>query len=42
MRADSAVDAGKWRHLVRWVRLRADMAPADTPRFGEGNRPGAG
>ncbi|MFI9206369.1 ATP-dependent DNA ligase [Streptomyces sp. NPDC053048] len=40
--ADAAVDRGKWRHPVRWVRLRADLSPADTPPFGQGNQPSAG
>ncbi|MFI0742532.1 ATP-dependent DNA ligase [Streptomyces sp. NPDC021100] len=42
IQADTAIDQGKYRHLTRWVRLRADMTPADLPLFGEGNRPAAG
>ncbi|MEU5241662.1 ATP-dependent DNA ligase [Streptomyces lydicus] len=30
---DTAVDAGRWRHPVRVVRVRGDMAPRDIPRF---------
>ncbi|WP_436840130.1 ATP-dependent DNA ligase [Streptomyces abikoensis] len=40
--ADAAVDRGKWRHPVRWVRLRADLSPADAPPFGQGDQPSAG
>ncbi|GAA2718439.1 MULTISPECIES: hypothetical protein [Streptomyces] len=40
--ADAAVDRGTWRHPVRWVRLRADLSPADAPGFGQGNQPSAG
>ncbi|GHF46081.1 hypothetical protein GCM10010359_55680 [Streptomyces morookaense] len=40
--ADAAADRGKWRHPVRWVRLRANLSPADAPRFGQGNQPSAG
>ncbi|MEJ8653687.1 ATP-dependent DNA ligase [Streptomyces sp. MS1.AVA.3] len=32
--ADTAADAGRWRHPMRLVRIRADMAPQDTPPFG--------
>ncbi|MEU9485958.1 kinase [Streptomyces decoyicus] len=32
--ADTAADTGRWRHPVRLVRIRADMAPQDTPPFG--------
>lgn len=32
--ADVALDAaGRWRHPVRWLRLRPDLAPADVPLF---------
>jgi ATP-dependent DNA ligase len=32
--ADVALDAaGRWRHPVRWLRLRPDMAPADVELF---------
>ncbi|MEV7471651.1 ATP-dependent DNA ligase [Streptomyces kronopolitis] len=34
--ADTAVDSGRWRHPVRFVRLRTDMEPQDTPPFSEG------
>jgi ATP-dependent DNA ligase len=33
--ADVSLDAaGRWRHPVRVLRIRADMAPADVPQFG--------
>ncbi|MDJ0346697.1 hypothetical protein QMK19_34540 [Streptomyces sp. H10-C2] len=32
---DTAVDAGRWRHLVRFLRVRADMSPDDVQAFGE-------
>jgi ATP-dependent DNA ligase len=31
-RADTAVDHGRYRHPVRFLRLRDDMTPADLPR----------
>lgn len=31
---DTAVDHGRWRHPVRLLRIRADMAIADAPAFG--------
>lgn len=34
--ADTAVDGGRWRHPVRFQRVRADMAPADVPIFDAG------
>ncbi|WP_329458083.1 hypothetical protein [Streptomyces sp. NBC_01497] len=35
VRADVAFDSsGRWRHLVRLLRVRADMAPGDVPRAG--------
>ncbi|MCM2431072.1 ATP-dependent DNA ligase [Streptomyces sp. RKAG337] len=34
--ADTAVDGGRWRHPVRFQRVRADMAPADVPPFDAG------
>ncbi|MFV8133217.1 ATP-dependent DNA ligase [Streptomyces syringium] len=41
--ADTVVDAGgRWRHPLRWARLRVDMAPSDAPAFGQGNQPGTG
>lgn len=41
--ADVALDPpGRWRHPVRYVRPRPDLAPADAPGFGLGNRPAAG
>ncbi|MGP3947309.1 ATP-dependent DNA ligase [Streptomyces sp. 7N604] len=39
---DTAVDAGRWRHAVRPLRLRTDIAPADVAPFGEGQRPVSG
>ncbi|SEG85905.1 ATP-dependent DNA ligase [Actinacidiphila yanglinensis] len=41
--ADVSLDtAGRWRHPVRWLRVRADAAPGDVPVFGSGNEPAAG
>lgn len=41
--ADVSLDtAGRWRHPVRWLRLRSDVAPGDVPVFGAGNDPAAG
>lgn len=41
--ADVSLDAaGRWRHPVRWLRVRADAAPTDAPVFGSGNEPDAG
>lgn len=41
--ADVALDgAGRWRHPVRWLRLRADATAADVPLFGVGYGPTAG
>jgi ATP-dependent DNA ligase len=41
--ADVALDAaGRWRHPVRFLRLRADIQPTDTPLFGSGNDPSTG
>jgi ATP-dependent DNA ligase len=41
--ADVSLDAaGRWRHPVRFGRIRADLTPADTPPFGTGNQPGSG
>lgn len=38
--ADVALDAaGRWRHPLRYLRLRADLQPSDTPAFGAGNEP---
>nr|WTB35018.1 hypothetical protein OG781_41120 [Streptomyces sp. NBC_00830] len=31
--ADTAVDAGRYRHPVRFVRLRDDLTPHQTPPF---------
>ncbi|WP_260475833.1 ATP-dependent DNA ligase [Streptomyces sp. WAC 06725] len=39
---DTAVDAGRWRHPVRVLRLRSDLASPDVPLFGTGNEPSAG
>lgn len=30
---DTAQERGRFRHLVKYVRIRADMAPADVPRM---------
>ncbi|MFF7601268.1 ATP dependent DNA ligase [Streptomyces mirabilis] len=35
---DTAQDRGAWRHPVRFVRQREDMAPGDIAAFGEGTR----
>ncbi|WP_405577182.1 hypothetical protein [Streptomyces sp. NBC_01190] len=41
--ADVSLDpAGRWRHPVRWLRVRNDVAPSDVPSFGSGNDPAAG
>ncbi|MFD4767206.1 ATP-dependent DNA ligase [Streptomyces niveus] len=41
--ADVSLDAaGRWRHPVRFLRARPDMAPADVPPFGAGNEPASG
>ncbi|WP_331452157.1 ATP-dependent DNA ligase [Streptomyces sp. SS162] len=34
--ADTAIDRGTWRHPLRFVRPRLDVAVDDAPRFGEG------
>ncbi|MFC9234885.1 ATP-dependent DNA ligase [Streptomyces decoyicus] len=34
--ADTAVDSGRWRHPVRFVRVRTDMEPQDSPLFSDG------
>ncbi|MGW1809084.1 ATP-dependent DNA ligase [Streptomyces sp. NPDC002078] len=39
---DTALDQGAWRHPVRFIRLREDMAPQDVAAFGEGAVPAAG
>ncbi|MER5927530.1 hypothetical protein [Streptomyces mirabilis] len=31
--ADTAIDAGRYRHPVRFVRLRDDLTPQETPPF---------
>ena len=31
--ADTALQAGQWRHPLRLVRIRADLDPADLPRL---------
>lgn len=33
---------GRWRHSVRWLRLRTEAVPGDVPRIGEGNDPASG
>ena len=37
--ADTAVDAGIWRHPVRLLRLRADLSPDDVPASALATRP---
>jgi ATP-dependent DNA ligase len=39
---DTAVDRGRWRHPVRVLRARADLAPADVPAFGAGYEAASG
>ncbi|MFI8836344.1 ATP-dependent DNA ligase [Streptomyces afghaniensis] len=39
---DTAQERGAWRHPVRFVRLREDMAPGDVAPFGEGAVPASG
>lgn len=34
MSADAAVERGRWRHAVRFVRIRPDLSPSDVPLFG--------
>ncbi|WP_459754676.1 ATP-dependent DNA ligase [Streptomyces sennicomposti] len=34
--------AGRWRHSVRVLHVRTDLAPGDVPLFGSGNRAAAG
>lgn len=39
---DGALDsAGRWRHPVKWLRLRMDLTPSNVPLFGSGNDPAA-
>lgn len=33
--ADAALDDGRWRHAVRFVRVRRDLDPSQVPLFGE-------
>ena len=33
--ADAALQAGAWRHPLRYVRIRAELHPDDVPRLGE-------
>ncbi|MFJ8589309.1 ATP-dependent DNA ligase [Streptomyces sp. NPDC093595] len=40
--ADTSMEDGRWRHAVRFVRLRADVSPTDVPEFGAGNEPADG
>ncbi|MFG2775316.1 hypothetical protein [Streptomyces sp. NPDC048350] len=40
--ADTAIDRGTWRHPLRFVGLRLDVAVADMPTFGEGTQPASG
>ncbi|MGW6925629.1 ATP-dependent DNA ligase [Streptomyces sp. NPDC054950] len=40
--ADTAVDDGRYRHPVRFLRIRADLTPLDVPLFGTGNEHSAG
>ncbi|MEV8548175.1 ATP-dependent DNA ligase [Streptomyces sp. NPDC051572] len=37
--ADTAVDSGRYRHPVRFVRVRAEMHPTQVPLFGERDDP---
>ncbi|WP_461012112.1 hypothetical protein [Streptomyces capparidis] len=39
---DTAVDAGRWRHPVRALRLRADITATDVPDAAAGYTPAAG
>jgi ATP-dependent DNA ligase len=39
---DTAVDTGRWRHAVRVLRLRPDVAPQDVPGFGAGYEAASG
>ncbi|TDC82403.1 ATP-dependent DNA ligase [Actinomadura sp. 7K507] len=34
MSADAAVERGRWRHAVRFVRIRPDLGPDGVPMFG--------
>ncbi|GAA4242827.1 ATP-dependent DNA ligase [Actinomadura meridiana] len=34
MSADAAVEEGRWRHAVRFVRIRPDLLPSQVPLFG--------
>jgi hypothetical protein len=36
--ADAALQAGLWRHPLRWVRIRADLAASDVPTLRAGCR----
>ncbi|MFF2374947.1 ATP-dependent DNA ligase [Streptomyces xiamenensis] len=41
--ADTSLDvAGRWRHPVRFLRPRPDLAPMDAPVFGARNEPAGG
>jgi hypothetical protein len=31
--ADTALQAGHWRHPLRFVRIRAELQPEDVPRL---------
>ncbi|XRQ16466.1 ATP-dependent DNA ligase [Actinomadura welshii] len=35
MSADAAVEHGRWRHAVRFVRVRTDLDPPQVPLFGD-------
>ncbi|WP_243708799.1 ATP-dependent DNA ligase [Actinomadura sp. GC306] len=35
MSGDAAVEHGRWRHAVRFVRVRRDLEPSDVPLFGD-------
>ncbi|MEU8140137.1 ATP-dependent DNA ligase [Streptodolium elevatio] len=39
---DAAFERGAWRHPIRVLRLREDLAPGDVPKFGQGPAPAAG
>ncbi|MBV9023829.1 MAG: hypothetical protein JO362_08545 [Streptomycetaceae bacterium] len=40
--ADAAVDRGRFRHPLRFRRVRPDAAASDLPLFGEGSHPAVG
>ena len=40
--ADTAIDGGRWRHPMRFARLRLDVTTVDVPVFGVGREPATG